>query len=176
MTLTQRNETFLEYQRLIGITVYHHRSLMEAMKMDADDMKQELAVCLLKAIENYDPTRGTKQSTFYFKMLRYGVLKLWREQLRQKRLANISASPLVSVAEDGETVELDLPIGVDYDMNVRIGEFMRTLSVKEQGALARTVGGFESADKRHKRFMDNVRRKALRYRLTGYAGNGGGVA
>jgi hypothetical protein len=76
---------------------------------------------------------------------------------------------LTCTNEDGEVVELELPFEVDFDMNIRINELLRALSPTEQRALARTVRGDDPEDKRHKRFMNIVRRKALRYNLSGGA-------
>jgi RNA polymerase sigma factor (sigma-70 family) len=166
MTKEQRNTTFEEYQGIIGSTVYRHRSFLKTLQMDAEDLRQELALVLLKAIEKYDPEQGAKASTYYFKMLRYGVLNLWRQQLREKRRANITTVPLTSTY-DGEEVTLDLPFEVDYGMHMRIQEFLATLSARERNALVRTVSGDKPDDKRHQRFMGIVKRKALRYRLAG---------
>jgi hypothetical protein len=74
---------------------------------------------------------------------------------------------LVSYDNDGEEIALDLPFEVDYDMELRINEFMGTLSIDEREALARVVNGEEPDDRRHKRFMNIVKRKALRYRMSG---------
>jgi len=165
MTKQERNAIFEENQYIINITVHRHWSLLKTLRMEPDDLKQELSICLLRAIEKYDPSRGAKPSTFYFTSLKYGVLNLWREQVRKCRLANLTAAPLIYTNEDGEVFDLELPFEVDYDMNMRINELLRVLSPQEQRALARTVRGDDPEDKRHKRFMSIVRRKALRYNI-----------
>jgi len=167
MTHTERNKTFEEYQKLINFTVYQHKSLMEAMRMDADDLKQELAIYLLRAIERYDPTQGAKPSTYFSKILRYGVLDLWREHIRLKRLANIQAVPLTYVNEDGEEVMIEVPYEEDHDTELLVRDFFRTLSRHERIALDRKLNGEDPEDKRHQRYMDIIKRKALRFRMTG---------
>ena len=167
MTLTERNKIFEEYQNLIYFTVYRHKSLMEAMRMDADDLRQELAICLMKAIERYDPTLGAKPSTYFIKILRYGVLELWREHIRLKRLANIQAVPLTYTNEDGEEITLEVPYEEDYDTDILIQDFFRKLSRHERVTLGRKLDGEDPEDKRHQRYMDIIKRKALRFRMTG---------
>ena len=167
MDILERNRFFEQYQGTIGWTINRHRSLMESMRMEESDLRQELCIHLLGAIESYDPARGAKPLTYFIKKLRYGVLSLWREQLREKRCANLYAESLTRTYDDGDVVMLELPFEVDYDMGVRIDEFMQTLSAAEKAALARVVNGEDPEDKRHKRFMAIVRRKAMRYRLTG---------
>ena len=167
MKIHERNLVFEEYQNIINWTVNRHRSLLKTLRMETEDLKQELALCLLGAIESYDPARGAKPSTYYIKKLRYGVLTLWREQLREKRVANLNMIPLVCYDRDGEEITLELPFEVDYDMELRINEFMDTLSKNEREALTRVVNGEDPDDRRHKRFMAIVKRKALRYRMAG---------
>ena len=167
MIIEQRNNTFEEYRKLVYYTVNRHRSLREALRMDADDFIQELSISLLKAIENYDPTRGAKPSTYYFKMLRYAVLDIWREQRRDKRLADLYAAPLVCSNEDGEESALDVPYEVDYDTALLVEEFMRTLSERERYVLSRKMNGHEPGDIRQRRFMGIIKKKARRFCAAG---------
>ena len=167
MTEQERNSTFEQYSNLINFVAYRHMSMLRVLQMDINDMKQELSIYLLRAIEHYQPDRGAKPTTYYIKMMRYGLLNLWREQVRKCRLANLNTVPLVSTNEDGEVIELELPFHVDYDMNVRISELLSTLSPQEQQTLSRVVNGDDPQDKRHKRFMAVIKRKALRYNLSG---------
>ena len=167
MTIEQRNSIFEEYRNLIHFTVRRHKSLREALRMDADDLAQELSISLLKAIEQYDPSRGAKPSTYYFKKLRYAVLNLWREQVREKRLANLYAASLTNPCGDGEVSETDIPDEVDYDTPLLVEEFMKTLSVRERSVLERKLDGYEPGDIRHRRFMGIIRRKAQRFCAAG---------
>ena len=80
MTIEQRNMIFEEYMNIIRYTVNRHNSMLKVLRMDGEDLAQELAIYLLKAIERYKDDRGVKPSAYYFKALRYWVLKLWREQ------------------------------------------------------------------------------------------------
>jgi RNA polymerase sigma factor (sigma-70 family) len=170
MTLEQRNQTFEEYRKIIYFIVNRHKSLLESMRMDAEDLRQELAISLMKAIENYDPARGAKPSTYYFKMLRYAVLNLWREQRRPKRFANICAEPLVYSDKDGEEITLEPPFEVDYDTDLLVQEFYNMLSVREWNVLERKINGGEPNDIRDIRFMKIIKQKARRFCAAGGIG------
>ena len=167
MTITQRNTIFDEYMNIIRYTVNRHKSMLKALRMESEDLAQELAICLLKAIERYDDTRGAKPSTYYFKALRYGVLQLWREQRRMIRFANIQAMPLTHTNEYGEDSELDVTFTVDYDDDLMVKEFLQTLSERERNTLAQKMNGYEPDDKRHGRFMKIIKRKAMRFCVAG---------
>jgi len=166
MTTEERNHKFAEFQRIVYYMAHKNRSLWEKI-LEFDDVIQELSILLLKAIEGYDYTRGAKESTYYFTKLKYGLLAIWREQLRENRRANMNTTPLVYSGSDGEVVEIEMPFEVDFDAELRVNTFMRTLSFGEQNALVRVLRGEDKADKRHKRFMANVRRKYQQYNLDG---------
>ena len=152
---------------IIRFTVNHHQSMLEILRMDSEDMAQELAICLLKAIEQYDDTRGAKPSTYYIKSLRYGVLKLWREQMRKIRIANLRAISLTRANEYGEVTELDVPFTVDYDDALMVEEFLKTLSECEREVISRKIHGHEPNDRRNDRFMKVIKRKAMRFCAAG---------
>ena len=141
--------------------------MMKILRMDGEDLAQELAIYLLKAIERYDADRGAKQSTYYFKSLRYGVLQLWREQTRKIRLVNLQAVSLTRSDEYGEESTLDVPFTVDYDDSLMVQEFLQTLSECERNTLARKMHGHEPDDKRQNRFMKIIKRKAMRFCAAG---------
>ena len=163
MTTEKRNAIFEEYMNIIRFTVNQHQSMLKVLRMDGEDLSQELAICLLKAIEKYEPDRGAKPSTYYFKSLRYGVLNLWREQMRKIRLANLQAMSLTRYNEYGEETEFDVPFVVDYDDELMVEEFLKTLSERERTTITRKMEGYEPADMRHSRFMKIIRRKAMRF-------------
>ena len=167
MTIEQRNTIFSEYMKIIRFTVNRHRSMLKILRMDGDDLAQELAICLLKAIERYDASRGAKPSTYYFKSLRYGALKLWREQMRKIRLANLQAMSLIHSNEYGEESALDIPFTVDYDDALMVEEFLKTLSACERNTLAQKMHGHEPDDRRHNRFIKIIKRKAMRFCAAG---------
>ena len=167
MTTEQRNTIFKDYMQIIRYTVNRHHSMLKILRMDSEDLAQELAICLLKAIEKYDDTRGAKPSTYYFKSLRYGILQLWREQMRMIRLANIQSISLNQSSEHGEDSELDVTFTVDYDDALMVKEFLQTLSECERDTLARKIQGYEPDDRRHGRFMKIIKRKAMRFCVAG---------
>jgi len=167
MTVYQRNTIFEEYMNIIRYTVNRHYSVIKVLRMEAEDLTQELAICLLKAIECYEDDRGAKPSTYYFKALRYGVLNLWREQMRKIRLANLQAMSLTYTNEYGEESDMDVPFTVDYDDALMVEEFLKTLSECERTTITLRMQGHEPNDRRYNRFMKIIKRKAMRFCAAG---------
>jgi len=167
MTAEQHNVIFEEYMNIIHFTVNRHYSMIRVLRMDSEDLAQELAICLLKAIERYEADRGAKPSTYYFKALRYGVLNLWREQMRKIRLANLQAMSLTHTDEYGKESDLDVSFVVDYDDALMVEEFLQTLSACERTTITLRMQGHEPNDRRHGRFMKIIKRKAMRFCAAG---------
>ena len=180
MTPEERNAIFEDYMNMVRYTANHHRSMLKILRMEADDLTQELSICLLRAIERYEPDRGAKPSTYYFKSLRYGVLKLWREQMRMVRVANLQAMSLTYTngtngtneygngeASSSRGSEMDIAFTVDYDDALMVEEFLQFLSECERNIITRKMHGHEPNDQRHSRFMKVIRRKAVRFCAAG---------
>jgi DNA-directed RNA polymerase specialized sigma24 family protein len=170
LSVEQRNATFAEYERLIHFTVRRHMGMLEALQMEYEDMAQEMAICLLRAIESFDPTRNMKASTYYIGQLQYGILSLWRIHHREMRRANLNTSPLAYSNADGEIIERYLPFETD-EAPLWVDDFMQTLSVRERSALMwRLHGdGLFNKQQRHqqRRYMSIVKQKAQRFIAAG---------
>jgi DNA-directed RNA polymerase specialized sigma24 family protein len=161
----------MEYEYLLRLTVRRNYGLLARLRMDADDMAQELAEILLKAIEDYDPAKGTKPGTYYRAMLQYGVLNLNRYYKRSCRIAGLTAKPLTFINEDGEEAEIDIPYNEDFDGGLFLGEFLGSLSERERGAIDIRMNGGVLAHKHQKAWLGIIRKK-----LTRFCAMGGGIA
>ena len=62
---------------------------------------------------------------------------------------------------------MEIPYEEDYETDLFIQDFFKTLSRYERVVLERKLEGEEPGDKRHQRYMDIIRRKALRFHMTG---------
>jgi len=71
-----RNALFEAKKNLIDRTVKKHRSLIRGAHLDEDDVRQELAIRLLKALEDYDPERCSNIDAYIALMLRYRLMHL----------------------------------------------------------------------------------------------------
>jgi DNA-directed RNA polymerase specialized sigma24 family protein len=158
----ERNAVFLEYERLLNWTVKRNYGLLGKLRINAEDMYQALAITLLKAIESYDPGRGTKPATYFVSMLQYGVLKLHREGKRACRIANLTARPLAFVNDDGEETGIDIPYNEDFDGGLCLNEFLAGLSERERGVIDIKMNGGKITDKRQKVWFNSAKRKAAR--------------
>ena len=163
LTLEQRNAALLEHMGLVHYTVRRNIGLLNRLRLEYEDMVQELTICLLQAIESYDPSRGMKSANYYLKMLQYGVLALNREQSRLCRVAALTARPLIFVNDDGEETEMDIPYYEDFDTELNVEAFLSSLSEREKNVIALRLEGKALADKRQQALLALIKKKAARY-------------
>ena len=61
-SLTQRNELVEKYLWCIDTVIRKNRSLMRTAQLEYDDVYQQLALRLIKAVAGFDPQKGLKCS------------------------------------------------------------------------------------------------------------------
>ena len=62
-SLTQRNELVEKYLWCIDTVIRKNRPLMRAAQLEYDDVYQQLALRLIKAVAGFDPQKGTRFSS-----------------------------------------------------------------------------------------------------------------
>ncbi len=55
MTNHDRNKLFLQHKNLINITIRRNRRLIAALRLETDDVAQELSIKMLAAIDSFNP-------------------------------------------------------------------------------------------------------------------------
>lgn len=64
-SIAQRNAIVEEHLWCIDCVIHRNRALMRAAKLDYDDVYQQLAIRLIKAVAGFDPDKGVlKQHIF----------------------------------------------------------------------------------------------------------------
>ncbi len=79
MDTMKRNQIFLENEDLIKRVIRCNRTLIYALRLDEDDVYQELAIAMLRAISGYDPARSDCIRAHLWMKLQYAVLEIKRQ-------------------------------------------------------------------------------------------------
>lgn len=78
MNQITRNNIFMENENLIKRTMRRNRLLLRALRLEEDDVYQELALAALRAIESFDPLRCDNVRIHIWAQLQYAVLDIKR--------------------------------------------------------------------------------------------------
>ena len=76
MNQITRNRIFLENESLIRRTLRHNRHMLHALRLEEDDVYQELALVTLRAIERFDPFRCEDIRIHIWAHLQYAMLEI----------------------------------------------------------------------------------------------------
>ena len=79
MNYTERNEIFMDNEGMIWRVIRRNWPLITAMRLDRDDVYQELALAALNAIETFDPMRSECIQAHIWMQLQYAVLNIKRQ-------------------------------------------------------------------------------------------------
>lgn len=103
ITVEQRNEIFMELERPIWCVINQNRLILAALHADVDDVYQDLALCAIRAIDRYDPSKSTASvKTFAMKNVEAHIKKSFA-YFRCRGLGGAAARNL----ESGVVVSLD---------------------------------------------------------------------
>lgn len=104
ITVQQRNEIFMELERSIRCVINQNQRVLTALHADLDDVYQDLALCAIRAIDRYDPSRFTASvKTFAMRNVEAQIKKSCT-YFRCRGLGGTAARGL----ESGVVVSLDL--------------------------------------------------------------------
>lgn len=79
MDYMERNAIFMENERMIRRVMRRNWLLICAMRLDQDDVYQELAIAALNAIDAFDPARAACIQAHIWMKLQYTILSIKRQ-------------------------------------------------------------------------------------------------
>lgn len=76
MDVKIRNNAMVSHDHLIKAAIRRNMPLIRALRLELDDVYQELAITMLGAIESYDPARSNSLGAYLWLKLQYAILDL----------------------------------------------------------------------------------------------------
>lgn len=161
MDFIERNEIFMDNEGMIRRVMRRNWALICAMRLDWDDVYQELAMAALSAIETFDPTRSECIQAHIWMKLQYAVLTI----KRQHRPCGITGQNKVRTV----VVSLDQDDGMDRFLadqpkkeaavlSPQMRQALSCLTVEERRAVIRYLDDQESKRNRTvKAALDKIR-------------------
>ena len=76
MDVNIRNEIMVNYEYLINAVIRRNRTLLKALRVEAEDAHQELCLAMLKAVEGYNPLRSDSLAAHIVAKLQFAILDM----------------------------------------------------------------------------------------------------
>ncbi len=165
MTNEDRNEFFLKHQNLIDITIRRNRRLLAALRLETEDVVQELSIKMLKAINSFDSCRSPIIEAHILKQLQYCVLDLKR-RFKPHGMTGVGRDVrpeyvyIDGVSDSGITFEI--PSHDDHSI-VNISDFLDGLTEHERETLNRKLEGHNPKTKRQTAVITDIRERLMEY-------------
>ena len=161
MTAQDMNALFEEHKDLITGTIKRNRRLLVALRLEDDDMAQELAIAMLAAIRGFDPVRSESLAAHITCRLQYAILNMKRNH-RPHGLTGVPGGERINflylnaTRPNGGVCELPW---VDDTSEVEVSELSNSLSTVEAEVISLREQGFQLKRKAHKEALAMARNK-----------------
>lgn len=139
-----RNEIFLENQGMIDRIIRRNRTLLYALRLDLEDVYQELAIAALKAIDSFDPVRSADIRAHIWMQLQYAILDMKARQKPSGLTALCGNRPTVVSVEYAE--EQGIPMygqqpEQEPSLSPQLKQALSRLDESEREAVVRYLNG-----------------------------------
>ena len=164
VNIITRNNLLLEYQPLVKWTIRHNWTLIRALRLEPDDVYQELCIAALKAIEGFDPLRSNSLKTHILAQLQYEILDIKRSH-KPNGLTCAGKARVTFISLDYQPKEQFLPeIPVeDASRMTEIQDALSRLAPAELSAVMDKVKGRYHAKKQERATLATALEQLAQY-------------
>ncbi|MCL2227924.1 MAG: hypothetical protein FWB97_09950 [Oscillospiraceae bacterium] len=142
MDINTRNEYMVNHDYMIKSAMRRNKLLIKALRLDPDDVYQELAIAMLKAVDCFDPSRSASLDACVNAKLKYAILDLKRKHkpggLTGIKAQQVSVISFESYYEDGNP--LQIPV-YDSKGDTELSDAFATLTAPEQETMRQRMDG-----------------------------------
>ena len=145
MDVNVRNNLYFDYTDTIRRIMRRNRILLYALRLEKEDVFQELSIVALLAIESFDPSRSDRMEAHVWAKLQYAVLDMKRGQSPGGLTDLKGARPTICSAEYSE--ELGKPLcatmNEDVDTDGWLHKALSMLEPAERNAVLLYLEGYK---------------------------------
>lgn len=179
MDTITRNQIFMENEDIIVRIMRRNYTLLRAMRLEWDDVYQELAVVALNAINTFDPLRSQDIRAHIWVKLQYAILDIRRRYKPYGLTAAGRPWPQVYSVELSEEMGYPLPNPTygpeETARSRRLRRALDQLEPQEREVVILYLDGTNSLRKTQQRMFNSALEKLREYYLTAQFMMGGTV-
>lgn len=152
MDVNVRNKLYFDYTDTIRRVMWFNRILLYALRLEKEDVFQELSIVALMAIESFDPSLSDSMEEHVRAKLQYAVLDMKRYQSPCGLTRLDGARPALYSTEYSEELghPLSSPFKDELDANDRLHKALTRLEPKERESVLLYLKGYTLRKKEDK--------------------------
>ena len=151
MDTITRNEIMANHEYIVKIAINRNIALIKALRLEPEDVYQNLMISMLNAIEEYDPKRSDSIAAHIYAKIQFAILDMKRRhkpcgitKTGNKRISFVS---IEYYCGDGDSY--DIPVEDDIG-SIDLSDILEVLSVSERDALDMRMNGYALRKKRQR--------------------------
>ena len=151
MDTITRNEIMINHEYIVKMAINRNIALIKALRLEPEDLYQDLMITMLKAIEEYNPTRSDSIGAYIYAKLQYAILDMKRKHkpcgitgTGNKRVSFVS---IEYYYDNGGAY--DIPVEDDTGI-VDLFDILDALSVSERETVDMRMDGYTLRKKRQR--------------------------
>lgn len=164
MDTNTRNKIMPEYIKAVKWTIKQNLTLFKALRLDLDDVYQDLCIAVIKAIDVYDPQKSPSLFTHVNSRLRYAVLQIKRKS-KHHGMTAVGKAEIVFASLDyrpHRCAQIEIPAEEPYSI-VELTDAICSLARDEQSAVKEVIKGFHPRKKKDKEALASAQEKIKKY-------------
>lgn len=149
---------FTEHQNIIRSTIRRNQPLISALRLETEDVAQDLSIAMLSAIESFDPERSDNLAAHITCKLQFEILSMKRRH-KPHGVTGVPNGERINFlrldAARPDSLAYELP---DYDdtSGIEVSELLNRLTGQKVEALQNMINGFNMRHKAHKAIISSV--------------------
>ena len=142
LDITIRNNYLVKYNNLIWWTIHQNKQLIGTLRLEEDDVYQDLIIAAIKAIDDFNPAKSNSLFTHVAAKLQYEILHI-KDQNRPHGMTGLKGQSVTFVSverhyRNGHPVEISAP--ADFG-EAEISDAFAQLDAEEETALRMHMDG-----------------------------------
>lgn len=159
-----RNEIMMNHEYIIKAIIKRNQSLIKALRLERDDVYQELVIAMFNAIDGYNSDLSDSITTHIWVKLQYAVLDL-KKRYRQCGMTGNKRGQVIFVSIESYRYDNDIEETLeipDFDDNydeVEIRDMLAVLTREELKILQQRMKGFQQRRRIDKETLASAQEK-----------------
>ena len=162
MDVNTRNELLIENLWWVRTIISRNNLLIQSLRLDYDDVFQDLCMVALKAIDNFDSRKSDSMSTHVMSRMQYEIKNLKRRYIPHgmtaARNSNISFRSLDYQFNNG--LHMEIPCEDSYS-NLDMEDILSLLSPTERGVVLEKMEGVYHRKKEQRAILATASQKIM---------------
>jgi len=164
LDIITRNELLIQYEPVVKWAIKHNWTLIQALRLDTNDVYQDLCIAAMKAIDCFDSQKSASLKTHLESRLQYEVKNL-KKRYSPHGMTGVRDTDVIFISLDYQPEEcrqVEIPVEAPYGL-AEFKEALTLLSPDEREVVEEKVQGVYHRKKEQRALLAAAQEKITNY-------------